>query len=110
MVHFWRANLGQFSRALKIVMYRLVYLMVLWIEKMRMSAVVVMRTIIGRPLTPLKSLKDDAGRPWRDDNSRNKVQNVRGDSAVWINWLRPRRTGRDQVLAIHTWEIAQSPP
>ena len=37
--------------------------------------------IIGCPLTPLNSLKDDAGIRRRDDNSRKKVQDVRGDSS-----------------------------
>ena len=55
---------------------------------------VVMRMIIGRPLTPLNALKDDAGRSVRrDDNSRNKVQNVRGDSSAndYSLFIRPIR-------------------
>jgi hypothetical protein len=38
--------------------------------------------IIGRWLTPLNSSRTMRGVPRRDDNSRKKVQNVRGDSSA----------------------------
>jgi len=42
--------------------------------------VIVMGMIIGRSLAPLNSLRTMQGVRRRDDNSREKVQNVRGDS------------------------------
>jgi hypothetical protein len=42
--------------------------------------VVGMGMIIGRSLTPLNSSRTMGGVRRRDDHSRGKVQNVRGDS------------------------------
>src|SRR5712692_1303932 len=41
-----------------------------------------METIIGRFLTPLNSSRTMGSVRRRDDNSRGKVQNVRGDSSA----------------------------
>jgi hypothetical protein len=41
-----------------------------------------MEMIIGRSLTPLKSSRTMGNACRRDDNSRGKVQNVRGDSSA----------------------------
>ena len=42
-----------------------------------------MEMIIGRSLTPLNSSRTMGSVRRRDDNSRGKVQNVRGDSSAW---------------------------
>src|SRR5881409_2263747 len=53
-----------------------------------------METIIGRFLTPLNSLRTMRERPSRrDDNSRGRVQNVRGDSSAV-----PRQNWRREVV------------